>query len=78
LLVEAPYAPATITRTVPAACRGVVTVSLLVDMTRTWLPAAPPNDTLLIRRKPLPVTVTVVPPPVPPCDGETLETAGRA
>jgi hypothetical protein len=60
----------------PAACFGATTVSVVVDKTCSFVPADPPKLTLVTLRKPLPVTVTVVPPPGTPAAGDTPDTAG--
>ena len=46
--------------------------------TDTSAAAAPPNDTCIPARKPLPVSVTVVPPPTGPLSGATEVRAGAA
>jgi hypothetical protein len=46
-------------------------------MTVRFVPATPPNVTLVAPVKDEPVTVTEVPPLVEPDDGDTPETTGR-
>ena len=66
----------TTTFTAPAACDEVVAVIELLLFSVTLVAAAPPKDTLAPVRKPVPVTVTVVPPAVEPDEGDTALTVG--
>ena len=67
----------TITFTAPAACEVVVPVIALALMVET-VSADPPKETVAPLWKPLPFTVTDVPPAVGPLVGVTDVTAGAA
>ncbi|HEY8824108.1 MAG TPA: hypothetical protein VIP07_04405 [Candidatus Limnocylindria bacterium] len=67
----------TITFTAPEACDVVVPVIALALMVAT-VTADPPNETVAPLWKPLPFTVTDVPPAVGPLFGVTDATAGAA
>ncbi len=66
----------TTTLTVPAACAGVVAVIEVEPLMTTFVAPTPPKATVAPFWKPVPVTVTVVPPAVPPTLGETDVTVG--
>jgi hypothetical protein len=68
----------TVTSTVPTDPAGACTVSDVFDVTLNAVAATPPKCTPLAPVKPLPVTVTLVPPAVVPEDGETPVTVGAA
>ncbi|HEX9040944.1 MAG TPA: hypothetical protein VF838_07925 [Trebonia sp.] len=72
-----PPGPVTVTSTVPDPA-GDVTVIDVAELTVTPVPALLPNDTVSPAAKPVPVTVTVVPPATGPEAGETPRTAGAA
>src|SRR5206468_4292401 len=65
----------TTTFTDPAACAVVVPV-MLVDAIVATVRAEPPNDTVAPTPKPVPATVTEVPPAVAPLFGVTEATVG--
>jgi hypothetical protein len=65
----------TTTFTAPVACAVVVPV-MLVGVTVDTLSAEPPNDAVAPAWKPLPLTVTVLPPAVDPLLGVTDDTVG--
>jgi hypothetical protein len=65
----------TVTLTAPAACAVVVPVMFVALIVET-VSAEPPNDTVAPAWKPLPLTVTAVPPPGTPLAGATDVTAG--
>jgi len=65
----------TTTSTAPAACAAVVPV-IAVGVTFVMASAAPPSDALAPDWKPVPLTVTDVPPEVRPLDGATEDTVG--
>ena len=60
----------------PAVPAGASTVISPSDTTTTEVPAAAPKSTAVAPVKPVPVTLTVVPPPVGPPDGLTALTVG--
>ena len=60
----------------PAASAGEVTVNDVSDKTVTDEPATFPNNTDVAPVKPVPETVTTVPPAEGPDEGETPVTAG--
>jgi hypothetical protein len=64
------------TSTTPAACDGAVTVNCVAEMTLTLVPAPVPKLTPVTPLKPLPVTVTEVPPANGPALGDTEVTVG--
>jgi hypothetical protein len=65
----------TTTFTAPAAWAVVVPVMLVALIVET-VSAEPPNDTVAPVTKPVPVTVTAVPPDVDPLPGVTEVTVG--
>ena len=66
------------TSTAPAAWAGVVTVAEVPPgSTDTRAASTPPKRTCIPARKPLPVSVTVVPPPMGPLSGVTEVSTGR-
>jgi hypothetical protein len=67
----------TVTVTAPAACAAVVPVMLVALIVET-VSADPPNDTVAPVWKPLPFTVTAVPPAAGPLFGVTELTVGAA
>jgi hypothetical protein len=67
----------TVTVTAPAACAAVVPVMLVALIVET-VRADPPNDTVAPVWKPLPFTVTAVPPAAGPLFGVTELTVGAA
>jgi hypothetical protein len=66
----------TVTSTVPAASGGEMAVMLVSEFTVKLAAATVPKDTAVAPVKPLPLTVTLVPPPVLPLVGVTLVTEG--
>ena len=64
-----PNGTVTTTSTDPAACAGTTTSSLFCESNVTWLAALPPNVTVAAAVKPLPLMVTVFPPPAGPALG---------
>jgi hypothetical protein len=62
----------------PAAFAGVVQVSDVADPKATDVHAVPPTVTVTPDTKPVPVTVTEVPPAVEPADGDTEATVGAS
>ena len=67
----------TVTFTAPEACAVVVPVMLVASIVET-VSADPPNDTVAPVWKPLPPTVTELPPPADPVLGVTELTVGGA
>ena len=66
------------TSTVPAECAGEVAVIEVSLLTVKPVAAVAPKFTAVAPVKPVPVTVTDVPPPVEPLVGLTLVTVGAA
>ena len=66
----------TTTFKVPGACAGVVAMIDVALTTVTPVASVPPNVTVAPARKPVPVSVTGVPPPWEPLFGETAVTVG--
>ncbi|MFT4218615.1 MAG: hypothetical protein QM619_15715 [Micropruina sp.] len=64
------------TSTTPSLPLGAVTVSLLRECTFSCVPGTPPNVTLVRWVKPLPLTVTLVPPATAPDVGDSPVTVG--
>ena len=62
----------TTTLAVPAVPGGVVAVIDVAEPTTIFVAAAPPMVTLAPETKPVPVIVTLVPPPIGPPLGEML------
>ncbi len=75
LVVEVPPGVVTVMSTVPAAPAGEVTVMVVGETTVTPVPGLAPNLTVAPVTKPVPVTVTEVPPAVGPAFGATEATA---
>ncbi len=65
LVVDVPPEPVTVTSTVPEPA-GAVAVSDVPEDTDTLVAAADPKLTVSPAANPLPVTVTVLPPPAAP------------
>src|SRR5258705_2352745 len=65
----------TITSTLAATCAGAVAV-IEVDAGETFVAETPPNFTVALLRKPVPLMVTIVPPEVGPLTGRMLVTVG--
>jgi hypothetical protein len=75
--VEVPPPVVTVTSTVAAASAGEVTVSEVpAPFTTTLVPATVPNLTFRVPVRPVPETVTEVPPAVEPVLGTTPVTVG--
>ena len=74
--MELPTGPVTTTSTSPAAWAGAVTASLVDDWTVSAVPATPPKVTEVAPVKPVPVTVTRVPPGAEPPPGVRAVTVG--
>jgi hypothetical protein len=77
---QLPFCPsglATVTLTAPAACAVVVPVMAVAVIVETFT-GDPPKDTLEPLWKPVPATVTVVPPALGPLFGVTDVTVGAA
>ena len=70
--------PAVVTRTliVPAERAGEVAVMLVAELTVKFVAAVPPKETAVAPVKPVPVSVTAVPPAVGPVVGLRPVTAG--
>ena len=69
----------TVTGTAPAVtATGAVTASWVADTTARFVPGAVPNETAVAPLRFVPVTVTLVPPPVGALAGDTLDTVGAA
>ena len=66
----------TVTVTAPAVCAGVATVSLVEDVTVTIVARVVPKETVVVVVNPVPVIVTVVPPPAGPDEGVMPVTVG--
>jgi hypothetical protein len=67
----------TVTLTAPVAAAGEVALSCSGEETETWVAGELPNSTVVLpATKPVPVTVTAVPPVDGPDDGLTLVTVG--
>jgi hypothetical protein len=75
-LERAPCVVVTATATVPAACAGEVTLSLVADVTCTDVAVVEPKVTLVVPVRWVPMMVTVVPPVVDPEVGVTDVTVG--
>jgi hypothetical protein len=67
----------TVTSTVPEDSAGAVAVIWVLLLTVYDVAGVPPKFTALAPVNPVPVTVTTVPPPVDPDDGDTPVTEGR-
>lgn len=77
LVTEPPVAVST-TSTAPAAFAGVVAVQVVDELHETPVAAVPPNVTLLVPERSVPVIVTVVPPATGPELGAMLVIVGAA
>ena len=77
-VAEVPPAVVTVTSTLPAACAGLVAVSVVAEVTATLVAVLPPKLTVAPGWKLVPVIVTVVPPAVGPAVGLTALTVGLA
>ena len=67
----------TVTVTVPLACAGVRTLSVVEDVvTATLVEGAVPKETAVVVVNPVPVMVTVVPPVTVPDEGVMPVTVG--
>ena len=77
-VADVPPGVVTVTSTVPAAPAGEVTVIVVEFTTVTPVPAFAPKFTVAPATKPVPVTVTEVPPAMGPASGETAVTVGTA
>jgi len=75
--VEVPPGEVTVISTVPAASAGVQRESE-VSLLTTKLAATPPTATLVAPRKPIPTTLTNVPPVVGPLSSSMAVTVGVA
>ena len=71
-----PPAVVTVTSTVPALPAGAVAVICVALLTVKPLALVAPNFTAVAPVNPVPVMVTVVPPPVGPDAGDTLVMVG--
>ena len=78
MLVADPPTVVNTTFTAPAEPDGVTTVTDVSLTLVNEVPAVPPNVTLVVPVKLVPVIVTVVEPAVGPLDGNTLEIVGAA
>ncbi len=74
-VADVPLGVVTVTSTVPALPAGDVTV-IEVAVSAVTVPATVPNSTAVASDRPVPVTVTVVPPAVGPEPGATAVTVG--
>ncbi len=68
----------TVTSTVPAVPAGAVAVIAVSESTVKLAAGAWPNETVVAPVKPVPVTVTAVPPAAGPESGERPVTVGGA
>ncbi len=75
LIAEVPLGVVTVTSTVPVP-DGEVTVRLVALTTVSVVPAVAPKSTAVAPVKPVPLTVTKVPPAAGPLVGLTLVTVG--
>ena len=75
---EVPPAVVTVTSTVAAASAGEMMVIEVEELTTRPVPAVVPNFTTVAPVKPVPVTVTGVPPPVGPLRGAHAGDGGTA
>jgi hypothetical protein len=73
--LEVPARVVTMTLTVPALPCGLVTV-ICVAVSAVIVPGTPPKLTPVAPARPVPVSVTTVPPPVGPLVGEIPVSAG--
>ena len=73
---EVPVVLVTRMSTWPAVCDGEVMVSEVSEVMERLVPAVPPKVTDVAVRKPVPVTVTTVPPVAFPNAGLTAVTLG--
>jgi hypothetical protein len=73
---EVPPGVVTTTFTCPGACAGETTFSTVGDVNVTGWARAVPKLTVAVEVKPLPVTVTLVPPVLGPVAGEMAVTDG--
>jgi hypothetical protein len=76
LVVEVPADVVTVTSTAPVDPAGAAAVKLVAELTLNEVAATEPNLTAVAPVKPVPVTVTEVPPAVGPEDGLTEVTVG--
>jgi hypothetical protein len=76
LVVEVPADVVTVTSTAPVDPAGALAVSEVAELTLNEVAATEPNLTAVAPVKPVPVTVTEVPPAVGPEDGLTEVTVG--
>ena len=74
-VAEVPFAVVTVMSTIPVPA-GLVVAICVSDVTVKLVEAAPPNFTALAPVKPLPLTVTAVPPAAVPLAGEMPLTVG--
>jgi hypothetical protein len=77
-VAEVPAGVTTVTSTVPLLPAGLVAVICVSETTVIALALLAPNRTAVAPVNPLPVTVTVVPPPAPPLVGLIAVTTGAA
>ena len=77
-LVAVPPGAVRVTSTGPAACAGVVTATFASDTTVRPVAATPPRVTWVVPDRPVPVIVTVAPPPGAPVAGSMLVMVGAA
>ena len=77
-IVPVPPGVVAVTSTAPAAWAGVVTTAdVPPGSTDTSAASTPPKRTCIPARNPLPLSVTVVPPPMGPLSGLTELSTGR-
>ena len=77
LVADVPFGVVTVTSTVPDDPAGDTAVKVVDEATLNDTAAIEPNLTAVAPLKPLPVTVTEVPPAIEPVFGLTEETVGE-
>jgi hypothetical protein len=77
LIADVPFGVVTVTSTVPDDPAGDTAVKVVDEATLNDTAAIEPNLTAVAPLKPLPVTVTEVPPAIEPVFGLTEETVGE-
>jgi len=75
-VADVPCGVVTVTSAAPAVPAGVTAVSEVAECTVTSVAACPPTSTVAPGTKPVPVTVTTVPPSGGPPLGATAVTVG--
>jgi hypothetical protein len=75
-VLELPLLEVTTTSTEPGVCDGATAVIEVAELTVKLLAFVPPNVTLVVPVKPVPVIVMLVPPEPVPVPGDTPVTVG--